>query len=118
MTTQTTRRLATGLSAAVLACAAIAPGAVAQQDLRMPDTRDAATLSGGTQDLRSPDTRDLAAGYSPAYVPEPVSSSSSSSGFDWVSAAIGAAAIGGVILLVVAGVGTRRHGHGPRPAGA
>ncbi len=34
--------------------------AVAQQDLRMPDTRDAATAATQTQDLRSPDAQDAA----------------------------------------------------------
>jgi hypothetical protein len=56
----TTRRirLATAV-AAVLVCGM--PGAaVAQQDLRMPDTRDAAIAATQTQDLRSPDARDAA----------------------------------------------------------
>jgi hypothetical protein len=34
--------------------------ALAQQDLRMPDTRDAAPAATRTQDLRSPDARDAA----------------------------------------------------------
>ena len=43
---------------------ALAPAAHAQQDLRSPDTRDAAITSAAraaaSQDLRSPDTRDAA----------------------------------------------------------
>ena len=65
-----------------------------------------------TQDLRSPDTRDVAIGYDPepvaVAVPEP---SGSGEGFDWVSAAIGAAAVGGLILLLV-GFMNGRGGHG------
>jgi hypothetical protein len=56
-----TRSTALGLALAALA----APTAAAQQqDLRSPDTRDAAraaaTAAGQQQDLRSPDTRDAA----------------------------------------------------------
>src|SRR4051794_20214237 len=40
--------------------AVLAPAAAAQQDLRSPDTRDAAERAQRTQDLRSPDTRDAA----------------------------------------------------------
>ena len=90
-------------------------------DLRSPDTRDAASgydpkpvPVGTTQDLRSPDTRDVAIGYDPepvaVAVPEP---SGSGEGFDWVSAAIGAAAVGGLILLLVGSMSGRgRHGVG------
>jgi hypothetical protein len=47
----------------VVVAALAAPGAAAQQDLRMPDTREAAAASTarGPQDLRMPDTRDAAA---------------------------------------------------------
>jgi hypothetical protein len=52
-----------------------------------------------TQDLRSPDARDAAAGYDPEPVataaPEPPGE-----GFDLVSAAIGGAAVGGLVLLL------------------
>ena len=54
-----------------------------------------------SQDLRSPDARDAAIGYDPepvaVAVPEP---SGSGERFDWVSAAIGGAAVGGLILLL------------------
>jgi hypothetical protein len=67
-----------GVTALSLACSLPASAAVAQQDLRSPDTRDAATASkqeapappssmggpggNGNQDLRMPDTRDAAGG--------------------------------------------------------
>jgi hypothetical protein len=122
MTSSTiTRRYATLLALGALAVGVAAPNAAAHtgppdppqgqpaQDLRSPDARDAATASGPSpvsvssgQDLRSPDTRDVAAGYHPEPVavaaPEP---SGSGEGFDWVSAAIGAAAFGGLSLLLV-----------------
>ena len=59
----------TKLVAAVLAVAAMAPASVAGatspgQDMRSPDTRDAAAgiVASPRQDMRSPDTRDAAAG--------------------------------------------------------
>ncbi len=138
MTTFTTRTLATGLASAALALAAFAPTATAMpelsgpapsqqqapaQDHRSPDARDAATRSARqsvpAQDHRSPDTRDVANGYAPTYVPEPTTVGVPSDGFDWVSGAIGAAAIGGLILVLLAGIGTRRRfRHAPRPLGA
>ena len=88
-------------------------------DLRSPDTRDAAAAQAQepvsvarSHDLRSPDTRDAAIGHDPepvaVAVPEP---SGSGEGFDWVSAAIGAAAVGGLILLLL-GFMNSRGGHG------
>ena len=88
-------------------------------DLRSPDTRDAAAAQAQepvsvarSHDLRSPDTRDAAIGHDPepvaVAVPEP---SGSGEGFDWVLAAIGAAAVGGLILLLL-GFMSSRGGHG------
>jgi hypothetical protein len=70
-----TRSATLGLALAALA----APTAAAQQDLRSPDTRDAAEgyappppssiaapAGSAYQDLRSPDTRDAAEGYAPS----------------------------------------------------
>ena len=115
--TFTHRSLATALCSAVLVTAALAPAATAMpQDLRSPDTRDQAetsSLAGTTsptpQDLRAPDTRDAASGYAPVMetTPPPVESSSSG-GFDWASAAIGVAAVGGALLIVVALMGSHR----------
>jgi hypothetical protein len=51
------------VTAALVAVCAVPAGAAAQQDLRMPDTRDAAAASAADdyQDLRSPDAQDAAA---------------------------------------------------------
>ncbi len=70
-----TRSAALGLALTAFA----APAATAQQDLRSPDTRDAAegyappppssiaeSTGSAYQDLRSPDTRDAAEGYAPS----------------------------------------------------
>jgi hypothetical protein len=132
-----TRRRATLFATVAVACAAVAPAASAvtgpstptqasqSQDLRSPDARDAANgyapasveVSKATVDLRSPDARDAAVGYDP----QPVSSPSpivpdGGDGFDWVSAAIGAACVGGLILLVVGLTGRGGFGGGRRHA--
>ena len=120
------RKLATVLSITVIACGAGASAASAMpeitndstsvqpasvtRDLRSPDTRDAASSYSPSvpqqapvvRDVRSPDTRDVAEGYAPELVPEPVAVSAPSDGFDWVSAAIGAAVIGALLLLLMA----------------
>ena len=126
-------RLATALAGAALASALVVSGASADlhaidaanraanppagdeyQDLRSPDAVDAARAAGDardatTQDLRSPDTRDQAEGYSPTLESQPVADKPSSpSGFDWVSAAIGAVAAGGLSLVLMATLGMRR----------
>ena len=103
-TSTTTRKSATLIAAAVMAAAAFAPSASATQDLRSPDTRDAANGSSpsAVQDLRSPDARDAAIGYAPQPVSEPVVTGGSGDGFDWVSGAIGAAVVGGLILMLLA----------------
>jgi hypothetical protein len=93
------------------------------QDLRSPDTRDLAEgyAPGNAQDLRSPDTRDLAQGYQPELPAQPVadepSEPSEPSGFDFVSAAIGAIAAGGIALLLMVALGLRRPPR-ERPASA
>ncbi len=72
------------------------------QDLRSPDARDAA-LAQSTQDLRAPDTRDAAAGYSPTTASQPVADKApASDGFNWTSAAIGAAVGAGLLLVLIA----------------
>ena len=87
------------------------------QDLRSPDAADAAP-GAGTQDLRSPDTRDYANGYAPTFESQPVvDGPSTPSGFDWVSALIGAAAATGIALLLMAFFGGGRM-PGRRPASA
>jgi hypothetical protein len=154
-----TSRLAVALTGAALATVALAPGATAipYEDLRSPDTRDAAraaadppppssiaasaggayedlrspdardaalppelraTVSQSAQDLRSPDTRDVATGYSPTIASQPVvDASPASDGFDWTSAAIGAAAGAGLLLILIAAfAGTGKLGRRSIPA--
>ena len=94
------------LVASTIAAAVVAPAAGAR-DLRLIDERESHQTSVTQQDLRSPDTRDAAEAYGPTLAPEPVAGSS---GFDWVSAAIGAAAGTGLMILAVAFAGNgRRH---------
>jgi hypothetical protein len=96
-----------GLVALAFAALTAAP-AVAQQDLRNPDTRDAARhiVSDPQQDLRSPDTRDAAAGRGPSTAPDvtvikvPEPAPTSGAGIDWTDAGLGAA-----IVLVLAAAG-------------
>jgi hypothetical protein len=118
----TTHHITRCVLIAITATAAIAPAAAAQQDLRSPDTRqaamrpervqdlrspdaqDAARQAEAPQDLRSPDTVDLAAGRGPDTAPivefvevaEP-------NGFDWADAGVGAGAGIGLVLI---GAGT------------
>jgi hypothetical protein len=98
--------------------AVLAPAASAQQDLRSPDTRDAAERAGHVQDLRMPDTQDFAAGrgLERAPVVEFVDVPHAD-GFDWTDAALGAATAFGIILVgtggAIATVRVRR-----RPLGA
>jgi hypothetical protein len=74
-------------------------------DLRSPDARDAAVASemASSQDLRSPDARDAGREPSPVQIPEPVVEIREvpSGGFDWGDAGIGAAAL--LALLSIAG---------------
>jgi hypothetical protein len=103
-------RAAIVLTAALLAGA---PAAQAGQDLRSPDTRDAAThyhsdyASDATraQDLRSPDARDaargIAASRSPVRTVHVVDTVPA--GFSWADAAIGAATSLGLVLLAIGG---------------
>jgi hypothetical protein len=139
-------RLATALAGAALASALVVSGASAHygqqtdnpeyvppppssiavsaaeeyQDLRSPDTRDLADgyAPGSSQDLRAPDTRDAAEGYQPELPQQPVADEPSEpSGFDWVSAAIGAIAAGALSLVLIATLGMRRPPR-DRPASA
>jgi hypothetical protein len=87
------------LAAVTAATALVAPAgtAAAAQDLRSPDARDAAAVV--RQDLRSPDARDSA---SRPVTPPPavrVVEESSSGGFEWGDAGIGAVGMLGVVLL-------------------
>jgi hypothetical protein len=100
----TSHHLTRSIAVAIVVSAALAPAAAAQQDLRMPDTRDAARQAEERQDLRMPDTRDRAEGRGPETAPivefvevrEP-------NGFDWADAGLGAGAGVGLVLI---GAGT------------
>jgi hypothetical protein len=101
------------LIAALCALAATPAVAPAQQDLRSPDSREAALAQDRDglfnsipegQDERSPDARDAAAGRLPGgpgvvVVPAPSPVTASSREFDWRAAAIGAGVAVGLILL-------------------
>jgi hypothetical protein len=124
--------------AATLAIGAVlAPAAAAQQDLRSPDTRDAAERAERVQDLRMPDTRDAAErpqhvqdlrmpdtqdsavgrGLENAPVVEFVDAPRAD-GFDWTDAVVGAAGGFGILLIgtgaAMATVRIRRHPVGAR----
>ena len=113
------------LVGAALAAAVMAPGAFAQDtpgadahaaleaqsqqpaisydDVRSPDARDTTRAASPSEDVRSPDARDLPA---PVFESEPiVEVPSAPSGFDWISAAIGAAAGTGMLLVLMAFLG-------------
>ena len=112
----------------VLACALLVfatSSAAAQQDLRSPDARDAASVTATPaqgQDLRSPDARDAAlpAPSSKAPEPQPIVQTpaakvpDSSNGVDWMAIALG---IAGSLLVVGAVVAvTARSRRRDRPA--
>jgi Ni/Co efflux regulator RcnB len=92
----TARIMATALAIS----AVLAPAASAQQDLRSPDTRDAAQRAEQLQDLRMPDTRDAAAdrGLERAPVVEFVDVQPADR-FDWTDAALGAVTAIGIVLV-------------------
>jgi hypothetical protein len=101
-------RLARSAALALAIAALAAPAAVAQQDLRSPDARDAARSAIAKQDLRSPDARDAAEGRGTFNAPEvtvvkvPVTDPApSASPRDWTAVAIGAGAALGLVLLAL-----------------
>ena len=76
------------------------------RDLRSPDAKDAARLAVGPtyRDLRSPDATDAAADR----IVAPFAEVSSTDGFDWGDAAIGAGGAVGLLAISVAGAMTLR----------
>jgi hypothetical protein len=118
---RTHRVLRAAAVAVTLAATSPAVAAAATQDLRSPDTRDAAqgtVAPAGGVDLRSPDARDFAAGRpvsdQPVFVVVPVPHDTTvADRLDWTDAGIGA---GGALVLVATGlagvfvVARRRHG--------
>jgi hypothetical protein len=104
------KALATALAGAALASAAGASGATADEyiDLRSPDAKAATTVEEPYTDLRNPDSREP---QSPAATPDAqlVADEPSTPGaFDWLSAALGAAAGAGIVLVLFAAGGIRR----------
>jgi hypothetical protein len=117
------RTLGTGLATALTLAVTAAPAAVAQPiNPRSPDARHAAASTQRVTDLRSPDTRDAAdrrqtvATGPPTWAvnPQPITrpraiASTPSSGLDWGSAGIGAAAVLGAFAIAATGMlGVRR----------
>jgi hypothetical protein len=104
-------------------------GTPARQDMRSPDTRDAAQTAQVRQDLRSPDARDAAEGRgtynSPDVVivkvpqPSPAAAPEPSGGIDWADAGIGAGSLVGLSLIGLGGalviVHRRRPARGAPP---
>lgn len=112
---------------------AVPATAVAQQDLRSPDARDAASAheqvaSAGSSQIFTDRQRAIVDAYtrSPAYqasmraatladAPEPAPVSSGS-GLDWVDAGIGAAGMLAVVLIAFGGVVAVQHRRPATPA--
>jgi len=99
---------------------ALAVPAQAQQDLRSPDARDAATIGGdrvpaARQDLRSPDARDAAANPQNTTVrAEPTTRivKITPDHFEWGDAAIGAAGMLALLLVLASStIAWTRHRH-------
>ena len=107
--------------AAVAIAALAAPAATAQtQDLRSPDTRDAAagvtSGTGSSQDLRSPDARDAARGVVASEIATPDVSVEAPTvnvvkedDFQWADAAIGAGIALAIVLLSGAAFAAVQH---------
>ena len=97
-----------------------APAALAQQDLRSPDTRDVAEAA--KVDLRNPDTRAMAEadGASPevTVVRVPQHVPAADTGLDWGDAGIGAGGMLGLVLLAAAGILAVSHRRGTRSTAA
>jgi hypothetical protein len=100
----TSHHISRTVATTVAIAAVLAPAAAAQQDLRSPDTRDAAERLERTQDLRMPDTQDAAAGRGTKDAPivEFVDVPEADR-FDVTDAALGAGAGIGLVLIGVGG---------------
>jgi hypothetical protein len=109
--------LARHLTVALAVAAATAPAASAQ-DLRSPDTRDAAReVHGPVQDLRMPDRRDP--GTERAVTTVPVVKfikAPATRSFDWEDAGLGAAGAIGVVLVGIGTLTIARTRRRPTPA--
>ena len=107
-------RIAVLAALSLVFAALAAPTALAQQDLRNPDTRDVAKAA--QFDLRNPDTREMAeaGAASPEVtvvrVPQPVPTADT--GLDWRDAGIGAGGMLSLVLLAAAGILAVTHRRG------
>jgi hypothetical protein len=100
----TSHHISRTVAATVAIGAALAPAASAQQDLRSPDTRDAAERAGHVQDLRMPDTQDSASGRGLENAPViEFVDVPHADGFDVADAALGAGSAIGIVLICVGG---------------
>jgi hypothetical protein len=112
--------LSAGLATTLALAVSGAPAALAQRnDLRTPDARDAAAAIRTATDLRSPDARHVDAGGrivaagpptwpltpQPLNRPRAAVSAPPTSGLDWSSAGIGAAALLAALALALVGIG-------------
>jgi hypothetical protein len=113
-------RIAVLAALSLVFAALAAPAALAQQDLRNPDTRDVAEAA--QFDLRNPDTREMAeaGGAAPEVtvvrVAQPVPAADT--GLDWGDAGIGAGGMLGLVLLAAAGILAVSHRRGTRSTAA
>jgi hypothetical protein len=116
----TRSQLAVTLAVALGTGALAGPAGASPEDLRSPDVVDA--TSPPAQDLRSPDaaaaeTATPAPDVAPPSVAATASAPESSSGFEWGSAAIGAAGAVGLIAVAAGGGMTVRRHRGAHPSG-
>jgi hypothetical protein len=107
-----TRKLVGPLAVALSVTPLAAPVALAHAADHMA-SRPAHSSQRPKQDLRSPDTRDAAEGRTTADTPAPVVVTRplvevTSDGFDWTDAGIGAGAATGLIAISLAGAMTSR----------
>jgi hypothetical protein len=116
------KSLATALAGAAIAGTVAVPAAqsmpsrdVSNRDVSSRAQMQTSSLAGTTssQDLRMPDTRDAAAGRKIADSPtvvtvRPAPSSTPADGFDWSATALGAAGGAGLVILLFAAGGLVR----------
>jgi hypothetical protein len=121
-----------GAPAMASAMPATEPGPPPPSSIAAPAARDYAQLrdphhwalvNKPHQDLRMPDTRDAANGYKPVLhktsaAVATTSAAAADNGFDVLSAGIGAAAGSGLVLVLVAGGGVLRRRTTGQPVGA
>jgi hypothetical protein len=114
-----TRTMTRGLALVIAIAGLAAPTALARQDLRSPDARDAARATRATSpqaaspptDLRSPDARDAAGPRQVVVLPAIERGRfAEADDFDWGDAALGSGAAVALLLLGGAGALTLQRG--------